>query len=234
MSNLHRILLVEDDRSIAGALALTLKGAYLLDIAATGKQAIYKTDTYNYDLVLLDLNLPDTSGIAICQMLRHRGVSAPILILSGQRDVLTKISLLDAGANDYITKPFSLGELKARIRVLTRHQNTPIWPVASLKVSGVSLDKNSCEVSRDNQVLRLRRKEFDILQCLMEHAGLVVSREKLIEYVWQESDNFWTNTLDVHIKYLRDKLDKPFNSSLIETVHGRGYKFKVVSLKEKV
>src|ERR1022692_2368331 len=125
MSLLPPILLVDDDRSIASALAQALKSSYDIDVAATGRLALYKTDTQHYAVIVLDLSLPDMSGIIICQQLRDRGVSAPILVLSGNASVLTKISLLDAGANDYLTKPFSLGELKARLRALTRsnHQS---------------------------------------------------------------------------------------------------------------
>ena len=120
MRHLTKILLVEDDRSIAGALAQALRSTHDVDVAGTGKLALYKADIEDYDAIVLDLNLPDFSGTIVCQQLRERGCQAPILILSGESRVLTKINLLDAGANDYLTKPFSLGEFKARLRALTR------------------------------------------------------------------------------------------------------------------
>jgi two-component system OmpR family response regulator len=228
MQILPRVLLTEDDRSIAGALAHALQNNYDVDIAATGQLALYKTEREAFDIIVLDLNLPDIPGILVCQQLRQRGVSAPILILSGEDRILTKITLLDAGANDYLTKPFSLGELKARLRALTRIASQVPLSVQQLQVSGIELDRQSLTVTRDGIPISLRRKEFRLLECLMEHAGSVVSRETLKRYVWQGSDDLWTNTVDVHIKYLRDKLDRPFSRSLIQTVHGIGYKLEAL------
>lgn len=221
---LSRLLLVEDDRSIASALAQVLRSSYEVDVAATGKLALYKTGLESFDIIVLDLNLPDMSGIIICQQLRARGVSAPILILSGEARVLTKINLLDSGANDYLTKPFSLGELKARLRALLRINHRSIRPSGQLIVGDLVLDRPTQTVSRCGQIISLRRKEFDLLKCLMEHAGSVVSRETLYQLVWRDMNNLWTNTVDVHIKHLRDKIDRPFGISLIHTVHGLGYK----------
>ena len=226
MPLLPTILLVEDDRSIANALAHALQSCYDIDIAATGRLALYKTDTQAYSVIVLDLNLPDMSGIIICQQLRDRGVSAPILVLTGDANVLTKINLLDAGANDYLTKPFSLGEFKARLRALTRSSHHTIRPAEQLVVGSVILDRQTSEVSRDGISITLRRKEFALLECLMEHAGSVVSRDVLVRSAWHGSDDLWTNTVDVHIKYLRDKLDRPFSWPLIQTVHGMGYRFE--------
>ena len=223
---LSKVLLVEDDRSIAGALAQALHESYDIDIASTGKLALYKTDTEQYEAVVLDLNLPDVSGIFICQQLRERGVSAPILILSGETKVLTKINLLDAGANDYLTKPFSLGELKARLRVLARPGNQPAHKSSKLVVGDLIMDRKTFTVVRNDTEIELRRKEFALLECLMEHAGTVVTRDMLLRSVWQASDELWTNTVDVHIKHLRDRIDRPFEGRMIRTVHGLGYKIE--------
>jgi len=228
MMSLPKVLLIEDDRSIASALAYALKSAYDIDIAITGKLAIYKTETMQYDLIVLDLNLPDLPGIFICQQLRDRGLRTPILILSGDDKTLTKINLLDAGANDYLTKPFSLGEFNARLRVLVRSAADHLQPPLpkSLAMHGVALDRQSYSVTRNGVAISLRRKEFDILEYLLEHAGRVVSRDALSRHLWSENDEHWTNTVTVHIKSLRDKLDRPFDQPLIQTVHGRGYKFE--------
>lgn len=228
MQQLPRVLLVEDDRSIAGALAQAMQTTYDIDIAGSGKLGLYKADTEHYDLIVLDLHLPDLSGMFICQQLRNRGLSAPILVLSGEASVLSKINLLDAGANDYLTKPFSLGELKARLRTLQRSGRQSMLPAGQIMMSGVLLDRRTRSVSRDGVPVSLRRKEFSLLECLMEHAGSVVSRDTLMRCVWPGTGDLWTNTLEVHIKHLRDKLDKPFDQNLIHTVHGLGYKLEAL------
>jgi two-component system OmpR family response regulator len=229
MQILPKVLLVEDDRSIAGALAQVLQNNYEMDTANSGKLGLYKTDTEHYDIIVLDLNLPDISGLNVCMQLRERGVGTPILILSGESRVLTKINLLDAGANDYLTKPFSLGELKARLRALSRLPAAAESRPSELSVGDLSLDRLRFKASRQGLAIKLRRKEFALLECLMEHAGTVVTREVLARYVWQDPSALWTNTVDVHIKYLRDKIDRPFGVPLIRTVHGLGYKLEAIS-----
>ncbi len=227
MQSFRKILLVEDDRGIAAALAHTLKCNYDVAIAATGRLALYKTDLEPYDIILLDLNLPDISGAAVCQQLRERGFTAPILILSGENNVLTKIKLLDIGANDYLTKPFSLGELKARLRALLRHRPGDHATPNELDISGVTLNRRTNQVRREGVTISLRRKEFALLECLMQHAGTVVSRDTMVHYAWDGNAELWTNTVDVHINHLRDKLDRPFAHPLIQTVHGLGYRIAV-------
>jgi DNA-binding response OmpR family regulator len=229
MVSLPKILLIEDDRSIASALAHALKSTYDVDGAADATLALHKIYSEQFDLIVLDPDLPDLPGIVICQQLRARGLRTPILIVSGDAKTLTKIKLLDAGANDYLTKPFSLGEFNARLRVLIRGaQQQQVIPPApkSLAAHGVVLDRQSYCVSRDGVNIPLRRKEFDILEYLLEHVGHVVSRDALSSHLWPESDSYWTNTVTVHIKSLRDKIDRPFNQALIQTVHGRGYKLE--------
>lgn len=224
-----KVLLVEDDSNIANALNQALQTAYEIDIAVAGRPAIYRTDRDNYDAVVLDLNLPDISGMTVCQQLRERGCCSPILILTGDANVMSKISLLDAGANDYLTKPFSVGELKARLRAMMRSQNqTQASPKQNLAAYGIQLDRRTRIVSRNEQVVSLRRKEFALLECLMEHAGSVVSRGLLARHAWQGENELWTNTVDVHIKNLRDKIDRPFEEPLIHTVHGLGYKLEQI------
>lgn len=233
---LPKVLLIEDDRSIAGALALALKTSYDVDVAGSGKLALEKTSALSYEVIVLDLSLPDASGITICQRLRDRGLRTPILILSGDSAVLTKINLLDAGANDYLTKPFSLGELKARLRVLLRTaaRDSALNEKPVLGIYGITLDRQSFLVTRDNTEIHLRRKEFDILEYLLEHAGQVVSRDSLSRYIWQDREERWTNTVTVHIKSLRDKLYRPFKYNLIHTVHGRGYKLDAANAVSKL
>jgi two-component system OmpR family response regulator len=231
MSSVVKLLLVEDDRSVAGALNYTLRSSFDMDIAGNGKMAISLCKDNKYDIIVLDLNLPDLPGLSVCEQLRQKGLDTPILILSAETHVLTKINLLDAGANDYLTKPFSLGELKVRVRVLVRDHKKDVWPQPKLNVSQVELDRSTYTVKRNNQLIHLRRKEFAILECLMEQAGSVVTRNNLMQTVWSGNDELWTNTLDVHIKYLRDKVDRPFERQLITTIHGRGYKFESIDQK---
>ncbi|HZL07976.1 MAG TPA: response regulator transcription factor, partial [Candidatus Dormibacteraeota bacterium] len=228
MQILPKVLLVEDDRSIASALSQALQSSYDIDTATTGQMAFYKTDASHYDIVVLDLDLPDMSGLAICQRLREGGFRTPILILTADSRTLTKINLLDAGANDYLTKPFSLGEFKARLRALTRAGHQIIKPPNKLAISGLELNRKTHEVSRDGMAINLRRKEFVMLECLMEHAGSVVTRRALTRYAWHGAEDLWTNTVDVHIKHLRDKIDRPFDKPLIRTVHGIGYRLEVI------
>lgn len=228
MQTLPKVLLVEDDRGIVSALSQALQSSYDIDVAMTGQLAIYKTDAAHYDILILDLDLPDASGLTICQQLREGGFRAPILILTADTRTLTKINLLDTGANDYLTKPFSLGELKARLRVLTRAGHQPAKPAGTLAISGIELNRKTHEVSRAGTTIKLRLKEFVMLECLMEHAGSVVTRRALTRYAWHGAEDLWTNTVDVHIKHLRDKIDRPFDAQLIRTVHGIGYRLEVI------
>lgn len=221
-----RLLLIEDDFGIASALTQALKTSYQLEVASTGKAGIYKTDSQYYEAIILDLNLPDIHGLAVCQQLRERGVSVPVLILSAETKVLTKINLLDAGANDYLTKPFSLGELKARLRTLTRSTDRPSKASSRIEVGDLSINTITHVVNRQGQPISLRRKEFLLLECLMTHQGIVVSRQALSRYGWSGVNENWTNTIDVHIKNLRDKIDRPFDRPMIKTVHGVGYRIE--------
>ncbi|HSX47400.1 MAG TPA: response regulator transcription factor [Patescibacteria group bacterium] len=229
MATLSKILIVDQDHRITDVLALALKNSFDIEIASSGKQAIYRSDIYKYDVIVVDFNLPDISCLALCQQLKQRGLSAPLLIISQDCSVLKKIEMLDGGANDYVTKPFSLGEFKARLRALIRtYKDTQIKQLKPLSRNGVSLNKQSFEVTRNGQVINLRKKEFAILEYLMNRSGIVVSRQELLNSLWSNGDDLWTNTLDVHIKYLRDKIDRPFKETLIHTIHGQGYKFDLI------
>ncbi|HEX5744314.1 MAG TPA: response regulator transcription factor, partial [Candidatus Saccharimonadales bacterium] len=224
LMHLPRLLLIDDDRSIARALSLALRNAYMVDIAGDGEVAMAQATGKQYAAIILDLNLPGLSGLEVCRHMRDAGLDCPILVLTGESEVITKITLLDAGANDYLTKPFSLGELKARLRALLRNQRPLRHLPRRLSVDGLLLDRRTHTVTRDGSSIRLRRKEFALLECLMEHAGSVVTRSALVRHGWQGAEQPWTNTVDVHIKYLRDKLDRPFDRPLIQTVHGLGYR----------
>lgn len=219
-----KLLLIEDSQEISGALQRALFTDYSVDSSKTGVGGIQKAMSGDYDVIVLDLNLPDISGLEVCQTLRRQNIKTPILILTGESNVLSKISLLDAGADDYLTKPFSLGELKVRLRALIRRSGKSALKVNRLIVDDLELDVAEHTVIRAGQLIGLRRKEFALLECLMLNAGEVVSRETLSRYAWSANDEPWRNTVDVHIKYLRDKIDRPFTNKMIHTVHGLGYK----------
>jgi two-component system, OmpR family, response regulator len=217
-----RILIVEDDNDISHSLKKALGGSYSVELTALGQEALSLVDQ-GVDLIVLDLSLPDMNGIEVCERIRAMGINCSILVLTANADTREKVKLLDAGADDYLTKPFSLEELKARMRALMRRQKLKLSN-DSLSVGDLELDEASRRVRRGEVEIELRRKEFDLLECLMRNAGQVVSRARILDEVWGEDADVWTNAIDVHIKYLRDKIDKPFDRPLIKTIHGVGYK----------
>ena len=170
--------------------------------------------------------MPDATGLIICERIREQGMNIPILVISESNDVLSKVKLLDSGANDYMTKPFEIEELKARLRVLLRQPAHSAGDRHRMVVGDLTLDSIKHHVERSGNDIKLRKKEFAVLECLMRNAGRVVSRHSLIDYAWEDHDYGETNTVDVHIKYLRDSR-RPYNTDLIKTVHGLGYKIVV-------
>jgi DNA-binding response OmpR family regulator len=217
-----KLLIIEDNQLLADSLKHALKASFIVDVAHTGNQALDLAATTEYAVVLLDLNLPDTSGYAVCRQLREKGITSPILVATGIKDTARCVQLLDAGADDYITKPYSLAILKARIRALLR-RNTTIHDDETITVGGLTLHPASRRVVRDGVTIELRKKEFDILEYLIRNQGRAVTRSMILNHVWEAGKETWNNTVDVHIKYLRDKIDKPFKTSLIKTAHGVGY-----------
>jgi DNA-binding response OmpR family regulator len=234
MNHVTRVLVIEDEPGIALALYKALREAsYQVDTAKSGTSGLRKAAVKKFDVVLLDLGLPDMSGLTICQELREAGLKAPIIVLTAESSVRTKVSLFDAGANDYITKPFSIEELQARIRACLRQ--VPKEPAqAQLMVGDLILSSATRSVERGGLIIPLRRKEFAILDYLMQHPGAAVTRASLFNYAWDSNEEGWTNTIDVHIKHLRDKVDRPFSSHVIKTVHGVGYKLDIANEVAKI
>ncbi len=234
MNHVTRVLVIEDEPGIALALYKALRDAsYQVDTAKSGSSGLRKAAAKKFDVVLLDLGLPDVSGLTICKQLREEGLKAPIIILTAESSVRTKVSLFDAGANDYITKPFSVEELQARIRACLRQvPKDPVQP--NITVGELTLNSNTHSVERDGLAIPLRRKEFAILEYLMKHPGTAVSRSSLMQYAWDRNEEGWTNTIDVHINHLREKVDRPFSTHLIKTVHGVGYKLDVSNSVAKI
>ncbi len=223
MQQAKRILIIEDDLNLTLALYSALSHTYKVSTSKTASSGLIKAQNFHPDLIILDLNLPDHNGMVVTKKLRQIGVQAPILILTADADLTSKVDLLDCGANDYVTKPFSLAELRARIRVLLR--NNRIHRKDVLVAGGLELNPNRFEAVLSGKLISLRKKEFLLLECLMLNSGVTVSRKYLREYVWGAKSPVKNNSIDVHMKMLRDKLDQTRKNSLIKTVQGVGYMF---------
>jgi two-component system, OmpR family, copper resistance phosphate regulon response regulator CusR len=221
-----KILIIEDDKQMATTIRDGLKKQYVVDMANNGKKAEVLFSENEYDIILLDLNLPDIDGIELCKKIRDKNTVVPILAVTGRTSIDDKIKTLDFGADDYINKPFNFEELLARIRcLLRRRSNVPIVD-GQLNIDDLSLDINSKEVKRDGKLIDLRQKEFQLLEYLIQNKGIVINRDKILQHVWKTSTDPFTNTVDVHIQSLRNKIDKPFEKPLIKTVYGFGYVLK--------
>jgi two component transcriptional regulator, winged helix family protein len=219
-----RILIVEDERKIARALGRALKNEkYAVDISYDGTDAYAMAGMIDYDLLILDRMIPgDYDGLSLTKKLREEGKNVPILLLTALGATQDKTEGLDGGADDYLTKPFALDELLARVRALLRRPQTSVETV--LKVAGLSLDLNTHEVLRNDQKIELTNKEFSLLEYLVRNAGRPVSKEQIIAHVWDYDADILPNNIEVYISYLREKVDKPFKDKLIKTVRGLGYK----------
>lgn len=220
-----KILLIEDNKSVAESVRSLLKMNYTVDLAFTGETGKEEALTNIYDLIICDLLLSDISGIEVCRFLRKNGLRTPILMLTGQTETARKVSALDAGADDYLTKPFSSEELQARIRALLRRGPETLASNV-LTIADLSFDLNKGVVTRSGQIIKLRRKELNLLEYLLRNKGRVISRNMILDYLWDNDDISGTNTIDVHIKHLRDQIDKPFEKKLIKTIHGIGYRLE--------
>lgn len=221
-----RILIVEDELDLANALARGLRRkGYAVDIAATGEQGWELGEVNEYDLVVLDLNLPEMDGLEVCRRLRDSKPELLILMLTARSRVRDKVIGLDLGADDYLVKPFHFEELAARIRALLRRDLRVREPI--LCVGDLRLDPASRTAWQGKRRLELTRKEFGILEYLMRHPGEVVSQEELIEHVWGEEVNLFTGSVRVHIHSLRRKIgDNIKSSQYIETVVNQGYRLR--------
>lgn len=219
-----KLLVVEDEKDVASILCQSLvKNGYSVDLAVFGKQAIELVDINEYDLLILDLNLPDLDGLEVCQQVRKAHPNLLILILTARDKVDDIVEGLDVGSDDYLTKPFRFVELMARIRALLRRDLRCRAPL--LCVKDLRLDAAEHVIWKSNRRLVLTRKEFGILEYLMRHPGEVISQEVLLEHVWGSNINSFSNTIRVHIQSLRRKLgDTGTESSYIETIVGEGYR----------
>jgi len=220
-----RILVVEDEHRIANSIKKGLEQErYAIDVAYTGTDGYDLASTEDYDLILLDIMLPEMNGIEICRNLRKNRINIPILMLTAKGQTEDKIQGLNAGADDYMTKPFSFDELLARVRALTRRQGSILN--TSLTVEDLSLDNKRYLVKRAGQIIKLTNKEFSLLEYLVTHKNMIVTKDQIISHVWDYDSDILPNTVEVYIKNLRSKIDKSFPNKrgLINTVRGFGYK----------
>ena len=218
-----RLLVVEDDVGMASMLHRALvKQGYSVVMAATGQDALWNALENDFDAVVLDAMIPAPDGFEVCRQMRAAGRWAPVLLLTARDSVPDRVAGLDAGADDYLTKPFALAELHARLRSLTRRspQERPVV----LTVGDLTLDPVSHEVRRGGVRVGLSPKECALLEELMRHSGEALSRTHLLEHVWDFAFEGDSNVVDVYVRYLRNKLDRPFGRATVETVRGVGYR----------
>ena len=217
-----KILLVEYNRPVAVSIKSQLKSNFSLEIVSSGNSCLLKAGKNAYNVIILDLGLPDISGLQVCKQLRSKGITTPLIVLTDNYDLQTLVSLLNAGADDYLTTPFGIEELRARLNALCR-RTTMNYIEDIICVKDLTLNRTRREASRSGVRVPLRRKEFDILEYLVINRGRALSRNMIMSNVWDSSKERWNNTIDVHIKSLRDKIDRPFAMPIIKTAYGVGY-----------
>lgn len=218
-----RVLVVEDEIKMAALIRRGLeREGYAVDMAADGAEALWAAREQDYDAIVLDAMIPAPDGFAVCRTLREEGRWAPVVMLTARDSVDDRVRGLDAGADDYLTKPFAFAELFARLRALTRRQ-VVARPVA-LTVGDLELDPATRSVSRSGTAITLSVKEFALLEFLMRHPDEVLTRQAILEHVWDFAYDGVSNVVDVYIRYLREKVDRPFARDTIETVRGVGYR----------
>lgn len=220
-----RLLVVEDEKKVAGFIKRGLQEeGYAVDVASDGKTGLAMALDGVHDLILLDIHLPGMNGILVLQELRHRQVDTPVLLLTVRATIEDKVIGLDAGADDYLTKPFSFQELLARVRALLRRRSET--KSAVLQVADLTLDPLQRLVHRGTEKIDLTSKEFALLDYLMRNTGRVVTRTMIAEHVWDYDFDSMTNVIDVYVNYLRKKIDAGREIKLIHTVRGVGYTLK--------
>jgi len=218
-----RILIIEDDASVGNYIARGLREeGHTSELCDGGRQGLIRATTEDYEVLVVDRMLPDLDGLALVRTLRASGNQTPVLILTALGDVEHRVEGLEAGADDYLTKPFHFSELLARVMALERRA-TQGSPDTVLRIADLELDLLSREARRAGKTITLQTREFQLLEFLMRHAGQVVTRTMLLERVWEVHFDPQTNVIDVHVSRLRNKIDRGFETSLIHTIRGAGY-----------
>lgn len=221
-----RLLVVDDDPAIRAFLVRGLaEEGFAVDQASDGEEARFKADDPAYDCILLDLTLPSRDGLAVLRELRSRGVATPIIVLTARDAVADRVRGLEEGADDYVVKPFAFAELLARLRAVSRRRTSDYSP---LRLADVSLDRRTRVMLGSRGRAELSVRELAILELLVQHAGQVVSRSRIYEYVWNEHSELLSNVIDVHVRQIRRKLSEisPNAAGLVETVRGAGYRVR--------
>ncbi|PIR42144.1 DNA-binding response regulator [candidate division WWE3 bacterium CG_4_9_14_0_2_um_filter_35_11] len=219
-----KLLLIDDDPRVIRTLSRLLKDDYIIDTAVNAETAEDLAYFNHYDIIILDLVLPDMDGEDLCALIKARVKNVPILVISGKETVSDKDLAFRKGADDYLTKPFDIKELKSRMNVLIRRSMVgDTKTLEDLTLRGISIDRLRRKALYKKERLSLRKKELLLLEFLLLNRGRILTRNEILENVWDASINPFTNTVDVHIKRLRDKIEKPYNESFIETIHGVGY-----------
>ncbi len=221
-----RILIVEDEKKVAGFIKKGLEEeTYAVDVAYDGEEGFHLADMNEYDMIILDLMLPKMDGLEVLTRLRDNKVSTPILLLTAKDEVEDKVTGLNKGADDYLTKPFAFSELLARIRSLLRRGQAETQ--TELKVGDLSMDMVSHKVNRNGEEIELTGKEYSLLEYFMRNEGKVLTRTMIAEHVWDYNFDTFTNVIDVYINHLRKKIDKKYPTRLLHTLRGVGYVMKV-------
>lgn len=219
------ILVVEDDQRLARLLQRVLaEERHAVDIAYAGGRGLDLALSGGYDLIILDLMLPDRDGVDVCRALRAEGIEVPVLMLTARGSVEDRVGGLNAGADDYLVKPFAMAELLARVNALLRRRDRAFDVGTQLSVDGLTMDLLRREVRRDGRVIELTPKEFALLEYLMRNPGMALSRTQIIDHVWRYDLDAVSNVVDIYIHYLRDKIDRGARKPLLKTVRGVGYK----------
>jgi DNA-binding response OmpR family regulator len=217
-----RILLVEDEPKVSGFVQRGLTAErYAVDVSGDGQKGWELADTYPYDLIILDLMLPTLEGKEVLQRIRKKNTSVPVLVLTARDTVDDKVRLFEAGADDYLTKPFAFAELLVRAKALLRRG--PVNRSSTLRVGDLELDRLTQSVKRSGRRIELTTKEYQLLEYLMQNAGRVMSRNMIIEHVWDQSFDGFTNIVDVYVRHLRAKVDDTYEFKMLRTVRGTGY-----------
>ncbi len=217
-----RILVIEDDPRVAGFIRRGLSAdKFLVDVAQDGPSGLDLAISREYDLIILDLMLPGMAGQVVLSAIRKTSRSVPVLILTAKGAVRDKVELFEKGCDDYLTKPFAFAELQARVKALVRRGKTE--PQDTVQVADLRVDFNKRRVTRGVKKIELTLKEYSLLEYLIRNAGQVLSRSMIVDHVWDQSFDSFTNVVDVYIRYLRNKIDHGFEPKLIRTVRGVGY-----------
>ena len=218
-----RLLVVEDEERLANLLARGLREeGHAVDVAGRGEDALWMAHAVPYDAIVLDVMLPGMDGLTACRTLRAQELWTPVLLLTARDSVESRVEGLDAGADDYLVKPFSFEELLARLRALTRR--VPVERPAVLSAAGIRLDPAARKAWRGEVELELSAKEFALLEAFVRRPGQVLSRVQLLEAAWDSAFESRSNVVDVYVRYLREKVDRPFGRASLETVRGQGYR----------